>query len=104
MKYVFIALVAATHLLLADAFVTNSLDCSISVINTKKDTVIATLPAAGVGYSPFWVAITPNGQEAYVTNLGVSSVTVINTATDTASNILVGRAPRFLAITPDGSE
>jgi YVTN family beta-propeller protein len=50
-----------------------------------------------------WVAITPDGRTAYVTNFGGGTVTPINTATNTAgATIAVGSNPFGVAITPDG--
>ena len=36
-----------------------------------------------VGKAPIWIAITPNGQTAYVANFGSDTVTPITTATNT---------------------
>jgi len=62
-----------------------------------------------VGSRPYSVAITPNGEYAYVVNkalaTGKGAVQVINTATNTATTPLsfpVGQAPTAVAITPDG--
>ena len=65
------------------------------------DTVLA--PSIPVGNTPFGVAITPNGQYAYITNWGSGTVTVIETATNTvADTITVGARPEGLVIAPDG--
>lgn len=59
-----------------------------------------------VGRHPDAVAITPNGETAYVANFGSNNVTPINTASDSAGTsaswIAVGNEPDALAITPDG--
>jgi len=65
--------------------------------------VAATVP---VGSGPTWVAITPDGKRAYVTNTGTGSVpgtvSVIDTATNTvgAATIMVGRGPEGVGIVP----
>ena len=47
------------------AYVTDSNDDTVSVINTATNTVIATIP---VGTSPGDVAVNPDGTRVYVTN------------------------------------
>ena len=55
-----------------------------------------------VGTSPFAIAITPNGQTAYVTNFGGGTVTPITIASNTPGTpIAVGTNPRGIAVTPD---
>ncbi|MDV6278715.1 YncE family protein, partial [Rhodococcus erythropolis] len=67
----------------------------------QADTVIATVP---VGSTPEGVAITPDGNHAYVTNAGDGTVSVISTATNTVTAAVpVGSTPRGVAITPDGT-
>ncbi|MFI6585638.1 beta-propeller fold lactonase family protein [Embleya sp. NPDC050493] len=73
-------------------------------------TVIATVP---VGAGPNFVAVSPDGSHAYVTNAGGgggpggpagTTVTVVDTATNTATGaITVGSGPQGIAVTPDGS-
>lgn len=64
----------------------------------------------GVGCNPlfigsFFIAFTPNGTKAYVTNQNSNSVSVIDTATDKVITTLsVGFKPYFIAITPDGTK
>jgi YVTN family beta-propeller protein len=56
-----------------------------------------------VGSGPDAIAITPNGQTAYVVNGGSGTVTPITIATGTAGTpITVGTDPEAIAITPDG--
>jgi len=52
-----------------------------------------------VGQAPWGVAVTPNGQYAYVTNFGDNTVSVISTATDTVigTPIPVGVYPEDIA-------
>jgi YVTN family beta-propeller protein len=47
-------------------YVANTDDNTVSVIQSSSDTVIATVPLSNYGYG---VAITPNGQFVYVTDL-----------------------------------
>ena len=54
---------------------------------------------------PSGIAITPNGQTAYVVNNDDDTVTPITLATDTPGTpIAVGDAPVGIAITPDGTK
>jgi len=56
------------------------------------------------GLSPEQIVITPDGQMAYVTNLGSGTVTPIRVAAGTAgAAIKVGKAPAHLAVTPDSA-
>ena len=83
------------------AYVANSADGTVSVIDTDDNTVVGS-PIA-VGTSPFAIAITPDGAYAYVTNTGSDSVSVIEVGADVVvDTILVGDEPLGIAITPDG--
>jgi YVTN family beta-propeller protein len=55
-----------------------------------------------VGATPIGIAVTPNGQTAYVTNYGSGTVTPITVATNTAGTaITAGTHPYAVAVTPD---
>ena len=82
------------------AYVTNSQDNTVSVIDTATNTVVATIP---VGAVPVGVAITPDGTRAYVTNAGDNTVLVIDTATNTVVASIPAANPQEVAITPDGT-
>ena len=70
------------------AYVTNSSDGTVSVIDTASNTVVGTIP---VGSVPIGVAVTPDGTHAYVTNSGSSNVSVIATASNTVvATVTVG--------------
>jgi YVTN family beta-propeller protein len=70
------------------------------VIRTATNTVVATV---AVGLNPSGVAVTPDGQYAYVTNNSDNTVSVIATATRTVvATVPVGMAPDWVAVTPDG--
>jgi YVTN family beta-propeller protein len=59
------------------AYVANFNSNTVSVVNTRDNTVVATV---NVGIGPNGVAITPNGAFAYVTNYYSLTVSVVNTA------------------------
>jgi YVTN family beta-propeller protein len=68
----------------------------ISVINTATNKVGATVPIFGGA-----IAVAPNGQRAYVTNLNDNTTSVIDTANNkVVATILVGGGA--IAVTPDG--
>jgi YVTN family beta-propeller protein len=74
----------------------------VSVIDTATNTVVATVV---VGNNPDAVAITPDGDFAYVANFGSNTVSVIDTATNTvAATVPVGLGPDAVAITPNGAD
>jgi YVTN family beta-propeller protein len=74
----------------------------VSVIDTASNVVVASIP---VGFSPFQIAITPDGTRAYVANQGSTNiVSVIDIATNTvAATIPGGFSPVGVAITTDGT-
>ena len=84
------------------AYITNSGDDTVSVIDTATNTVITIIP---VGRSPYGVAVHPNGLTVYVTNSSDGTVSVIDTATNkVVDTILVGDGPVYaVAMAPDGS-
>jgi len=87
------------------AYVTNSLSDNVSVIDLTTNTVVG-LPIP-VGIGPVKVAITPDGNTAYVVNsrTGSDNVSAIDLTTNTVvgSPIPVGFNPLDIAITPDGT-
>ncbi|WP_157829980.1 NTTRR-F1 domain [Bacillus sp. SN10] len=94
-------IVLVTSVLLA--YVTNSNDDSVSVINTSTNTAIT--PPILVGAGPRGIVISPDGTRAFVANSNGSSVSVINLITNTVvgAPIPVGDSPIGVAITPDGT-
>jgi YVTN family beta-propeller protein len=83
-----------------EAYVTNGISGTVSVVNLAQRRVVATIP---VGTEPRGCALTPNGTLLYVANHTEGTVSIV----DTASRLLVGkvnvgRNPTALAITNDG--
>ena len=87
-----------------NAYITNSRDNTVSVIDTATNTVVGS--PIHVGSKPMGVAVTPDGSKVYVANEGSNDVEVIDTATNTVedSPISVGIQPQGVAVTPDGSK
>ena len=83
-----------------NAYISNSGSNSVSVVDTKANTVVGS-PIL-VGSQPAGVAVTPDGRYAYVTNNGGDAISVIDTATNTvlASPIPL-ESPAGIAVTPD---
>lgn len=82
------------------AYVTNSIDATVTVINTATNVVHATITGF---HSPFGVAASPDGAFLYVTETFNDAVRVVSTATNTIiGNIPVGDQPRGLAVSTDG--
>jgi YVTN family beta-propeller protein len=83
-----------------EAYVTNGISGTVSVVNLAQRRVVATIP---VGTEPRGCALTPNGTLLYVANHTEGTVAIV----DTASRLLVGkvnvgRNPTALAITNNG--
>jgi len=87
---------------------------SVTIASLTAVALLATgaLPASaigetsslGVGTSPLYIAVTPDGTRAYVTNNGLNTVSVINTATIAiVKSIAVGSKPTGIAVSPNGS-
>lgn len=83
------------------AYITNHNSNNVSVIDTAKDVVTATV---NVGSLPWGTAVTPDGTKIYVANWGSNTVSIIDMATNTVSaTVNVGSNPFVVAITPDGT-
>lgn len=85
------------------AYITNTGNNTVSVIDTATNTVIA--PAVPVGIDPFGVAVHPDGTRVYVANgTPDNSVSVINTATNTVTDTIpVGIDPEGVGVSQDGT-
>ena len=92
----------------AKAYVINSSDKTVTVIDTATDTVITTIET-GIGTAPQSIAMHPSGSYAYVANTTSNSISRIDTATNTASILSLSgpgvnplSAPRFVVFSPTG--
>ena len=82
------------------AYITNSIDNTVSVIDTATNTVTANV---NVGNNPIGVAVAPDGTKVYLANEG--RVSVINTSTNNVvANVNVGNNPIGVAVAPDGTK
>ncbi|WP_206197414.1 PQQ-dependent sugar dehydrogenase [Peribacillus frigoritolerans] len=84
------------------AYVANEIDDTVSVVETKNNTVVGS--PITVGSDPKGIAITRNGKFVYVANFSDDTVSVIDTKTNTLAvrSIEVGNGPVGIAITPNG--
>src|SRR5437879_78379 len=83
-------------------YVTNQLDNTLSVIDGRNDTVVATVP---VGTSPAGVAVSLDGRYAYIAESGDDAVSVLDTGTRTITTTVAlpaGSSPRGVALSPKG--
>jgi len=82
------------------AYVSNSADDTVSVINTSDNAVTATVD---VGDTPWGVAVSPNEDYVYVANNLDATVSAISTHFNTvAATVEVGNDPLGVAVTPSG--
>ena len=82
------------------AYITNTFDGTVSVIDTSTNNVVATI---GVGQEPGAVAV--RGDHVYVANYVSGTVSVIDATNNTvAATIPVGARPVGIAPTPDGTK
>jgi len=87
----------------AFAYVTNTLDGTISVVNTALNAAVATVSIGSMA-RPRGIAVTPDGSQAYVANRSAGSVSVI----DLSSNVVIHTipvpgSPTGVAINPSGT-
>ena len=81
------------------AYITNTNDDTVAVLDIVTNTVLATLPIGDV----WGVVISPDRLRAYFTDRASNTVLVLNTLTNTVeATIDVGDGPRGVALTPDG--
>jgi YVTN family beta-propeller protein len=92
-------LLGSGQVIAQNAYITNQFANTVSVIDTARNTVTATIP---VGTNPVGVAVSPNGSTVYVTNYVSNTVSVIDAATAMVSaTIPVGSGPLGVAVHPD---
>ncbi len=72
------------------AYVTNSSDNTLSVVDLASGSVTATIP---VGSFPNAVALNTTGTTAYVANFKGNSLSIVNLTTDAAQTVPVGSHP-----------
>ncbi len=81
------------------AYIANSGNNNVSVIDTATNTVTATV---NVGNYPSGAAVTPDETKVDVTNYNSNDVSVINTTNHSAyASVNVGTHPFGVAVTPD---
>ena len=84
-----------------EAYVTNGISGTVSVVNLGQRRVVATIN--NVGTEPRGCALTPNGTLLYVANHTEGTVSIINTSSRTViGKVNVGRNPTAVAITNNG--
>ena len=82
------------------AYIPNSNDDTVSVIDTASNTVVATVP---VGGRPMAVAVLPDGSRVYIANNDDDTVSVIAAPSHVVvATIDVGPAPQAVVAAPDG--
>ena len=92
------------------ALVTRDGDHTVSLLAIDGDKVVYTRQDLGAGLKPYAAVITPDGQEAVVTNLGlgrgdndtVSLIDLTLKPPRTVETYTVGQTPEGIAISPDG--
>ncbi len=81
-------------------YVTNTVQNTLTVIDTPTNTVDTSIP---VGAHPAGVAVAPGGGFVYVTNYADGTVSVVDTATLTVTaTVTVGQNPDGVVVTRDG--
>lgn len=91
----------------ARVLVVNENPSSLAVIDTKTNTKLGHVSLGGSASSqhPSWIALTPDGETAYITNLFSNTVSVVDVKGLTLkSTLTVGTNPTHLAVLPDASE
>jgi DNA-binding beta-propeller fold protein YncE len=89
-------------------YVANLLDNTVSVIDAKTNKIKKGSPYSA-NTAPLSMAITPDGQELYISNYtyleSSSTVTILNAETGAiVKTVPIPRIARYLAITPNGKE
>jgi YVTN family beta-propeller protein len=83
-----------------NAYVTDSRQNQVYVIDTATNAITATVP---VGATPHGLAVLPDGSRVYVADHGSEAVSVIDSATNAVTTTIpVAGAPNFVTSAPDG--
>jgi gliding motility-associated-like protein len=83
------------------AFIPNSGDNTVSVVDLESGKILKVIP---VGQWPYGVAVNPDGSRVYISNIMDKSVSVIDAATNQViATIPVGDHPYGISVSPDGS-
>jgi YVTN family beta-propeller protein len=84
------------------AYITNSGNGYVSVVNLSTNTIVSNIQ---VGYTPWSVIASPDGNRVYVVNSGsYGGVSVINTATNQVISTLgAGFSGSYACLSPDGT-
>lgn len=91
----------------ARVLVVNENPSSLVVIDTKTNTKLSHVSLGGNSSSlhPSWIALTPDGETAYITNLASNTVSVVDVVgLSLKSTLPVGTNPTHLVVLPDGRE
>ncbi|MFP5042853.1 IPT/TIG domain-containing protein [Parasediminibacterium sp. JCM 36343] len=84
------------------AYIANSADNTVSVVNTTINKVVSTV---AVGSYPLGVSASTDGAKVYITNNGDNTVSVIRTANDSViATVAVGSRPYGIVASPDGKK
>src|ERR1035437_2064834 len=82
------------------AYIPNSGDNTVSVINLITNSVYTTIP---VGSFPTSVSVSDDGMMVYIGNQNDSTISAISTTTNTViATIPIGTTPNCLVVSPDG--
>lgn len=89
-------------------WITDSNNSQVLVVDVATNTVVRTITSSEGSFSqPNGIAITPDGQFAYIFNVSSSSISVINTSTfqlvSTISLSLPISSVNFIAVSPNGA-
>jgi|SRR5579864_2012085 len=85
------------------AYVVNTADASISVVDTSTNTAIATILLTA-GTNAFYASVTPDGKTLYVADQNAGNVELVSTATNSViDSIPVDGSFDAVALTPDGA-
>lgn len=86
------------------AYIPNSGDNTVSIIDAFTDGVDSAIDTAVVGTEPYGVAVSPDMKHAYITNSGSNTVSVIDIeSNEVITTVPVGTGPRGAAANPQGT-